>query len=140
MTQMSKPKPSRALVVLSGNLKALAEKNEWTQAQLGEKAGIGQKQAGRILNREIEPKLDTLSKIATQLHIPEPVLLCKDMKPESIAVKPGIRAALSTLIDDLIRIEEEGRLTDQTLSTLKAMLDLATPTAAHPPRAKKAAQ
>ena len=141
---MSKPirkTPSRALVVLSDNLRALAEKNEWTQAQLGERTGIGQKNAGRILNREVEPKLDTLSEIAETLRVPEPVLLCPDMKPESIALKPGIRAALITLIDDLIRIDDEGRLTDQTLSTLSAMLSLAAPAVVgQPSRVKKAAQ
>lgn len=141
MTQMSKPKPSHALVVLSDNLKALKEKNEWTQDQLGTATGLGQKQAGRILNREIEPKLDTLSKIAGKLHVTEPVLLCPDMRPESISIKPGIKAALSAFIDDLIRIDGEGRLTDQTLNTLRSMLALAAPTAAaQSTRVKKAAQ
>lgn len=144
---MSKPirkTPSRALVVLSDNLKALATEKEWTQAQLGEKTGIGQRQAGRILNRDVEPKLDTLSEIAQTLRIAEPLLLCPGMHPESIAIKPGIRAELAALIDDLIRLDNEGRLTDQTLATLGSMLALAAPAISAAPartaRVKKAAQ
>lgn len=141
--EMSKPirkTPSRALVVLSDNLRALAEKNDWTQAQLGDKTGIGQRQAGRILNRDIEPKLDTLSEIAATLRVAEPLLLCEGMRPESVAVKPGIRGPLMVLIDDLIRLDNEGKLTDQTLNTLAAMLALAAPNASHIPHSKKAAQ
>lgn len=140
---MSKPirkTPSRALVVLSDNLKSLAEKNEWTQAQLGEKTGIGQRQAGRILNREIEPKLDTLSDIASSLRVAEPLLLCEGMRPESVSIKPGIRAPLVALIDDLIRLDNEGNLTDQTLNTLVSMLAIAAPATPNTVRAKKAAQ
>lgn len=130
---MSKPirkTPSRALVVLSDNLKTLAQKNEWTQAELGKQTGIGQRQAGRLLNRDIEPKLDTLSEIAAHLRVAEPLLLCVDMRAERLAVNPAIRAPLAALIDDLIRMDNEGKLTDQTLATLSAIIAIAVPPAA----------
>jgi transcriptional regulator with XRE-family HTH domain len=140
---MSKPirkTPSHALVVLSDNLRALAEKNDWTQAQLGDKTGIGQRQAGRILNRDIEPKLDTLSEIAATLRVAEPLLLCEGMRAESITVKPGIRAPLAALIDDLIRLDNEGKLSNQTLATLASVLALTAPVSGHSLRTKNAAQ
>ncbi|WP_211629192.1 helix-turn-helix domain-containing protein [Paraburkholderia nemoris] len=141
---MSKPirkTPSRALVVLSDNLRALAEKNEWTQERLGKETGIGQRQAGRIVNRDIEPKLDTLSEIAEKLRVAEPLLLCPGMTPDQLAIKPRIKGPLAALIERLIDLENEGKLTDQTIAILTSMLAIAMPDA--PPRIpeeKKAAQ
>jgi transcriptional regulator with XRE-family HTH domain len=141
---MSKPirkTPSRALVVLSDNLRSLAEKNEWTQERLGKETGIGQRQAGRIINRDIEPKLDTLSSIAEKLRVAEPLLLCPGMQPDQLAVNPRIRAPLASLIDELFRMENEGKLSDQILNTLAGILALTAPVApAHIPQNKKAAQ
>jgi transcriptional regulator with XRE-family HTH domain len=140
MSKLIRKTPSRALVVLRDNLKGLAEKNEWTQARLGEKTGIGQRQAGRILNLEVEPTLATLSNIADHLRVQEPLLLCPDMKTDHLAVKPGIRKELRALIDDLIRLDNEGKLSDQTLAFLSSSLAIAVPGKPAPARPKKAAQ
>lgn len=127
---MSKPirkTPSRALIALSDNLRVLCEQNEWTQAKLGEHAGLVQRQAGRILNRETEPTLETLSDIADHLKISEPLLICPGMSVDSLTLKPGIRKELRLLIDALIRLDNEGRLTDQVLTFLTAGLEMSTP-------------
>lgn len=127
-TNMSKPirkTPSAALVVLSDNLKALATEKEWTQAQLGEWTGIGQRQAGRILNLETEPTLATLSDIAEKLRMPEPLLLCPDMKADSLLVKSTISEPLRHLINELIQLDNDGALTAQTLAFLTTGLEMA---------------
>jgi transcriptional regulator with XRE-family HTH domain len=124
---MSKPirkTPSRALSVVSDNLRAIAEKNEWSQATLGERTGIGQRQAGRVLNQETEITLATLSDIADHLRVQEPLLLCPGMNPDVLLMQKGLRAELRHLIDALIRLDAEGNLTEQTLAFLTAGLEM----------------
>lgn len=125
-TQIRKT-PSQALVRLSENLQSIKEKNEWTQAQLGEWTGIGQKNAGRILNQEVEPTLATLSQIAERLKKPEPLLLCPGMNADELVAKSTIRAPLRDLITALVTLDNEGNLTDQVLKTIHDVLAIAVP-------------
>jgi transcriptional regulator with XRE-family HTH domain len=141
---MAKPirkTPSRALSVLSDNLKALANKNQWTQAELGKETGIGQKQASRILNKETEPRLHTLSEIAEALHKDEALLLCPEMKADHLFAKSMVREELHTLILELIRLDAEHKLTDQTIDFLRAAIGVATQgKPSSPANVKKTAQ
>lgn len=126
---MSKPirkSPSRALAIVSDNLRTLLDRNKWSQATLGERTGIGQRQAGRLLNKETEITLATLSDISDNLKIVEPLLLCPGMNADGLLYKFGIRAELRHLIDELIRLDREGSLTDQTLAFLTAGLEMAS--------------
>lgn len=127
---MSKPiknTPSRALVVLRDNLADLAEKNEWTsQARIGQEIGIDQRNVGRILNMEVEPRLDTLSEIASKLRVAEAVLLCPGMDVAKATINPSIRDDIAALFVELIRLEKTGMLTEQTVRLLRDALALAT--------------
>lgn len=118
---MSKPirtTPSRALDALRGNLKSLAEKNQWTQGKLGEKIGVAQRQAGRILNGEHEPTLATLSDIASKLGISEPMLLVPHNEVDQLLSNPAISAPLRALIEELVRLDKDGTLTEPVVKHL----------------------
>lgn len=127
---MSKPiknTPSRALVVLRDNLSELAEKNEWTsQARIGQEIGLDQRNTGRILNMEVEPRLDTLSQIASKLRVAEAVLLCPGMDVAKATINPSIREDIAALFGELIRLEKTGVLTEQTVRLLRDALAIAT--------------
>ena len=131
MAKPIKNTPSRALVVLRDNLKSLAEKNEWTsQARIGQEVGLDQRNAGRILNMEVEPTLSTLSQIAGKLRIAEPVLLCPGMDVRQAMVNPSIRRDILSLINELIRLENSGLLTEQAVKLLQDALAISTGSAA----------
>ena len=131
MAKPIKNTPSRALVVLRDNLKSLAEKNEWTsQARIGQEVGLDQRNAGRILNMEVEPTLSTLSQIAGKLRIAEPVLLCPGMDVRQAMVNPSIRRDILGLINELIRLENSGLLTEQAVKLLQDALAISTGSAA----------
>lgn len=124
---MSKPlrnTPSAALVVLSDNLSALAQQNEWTQQQLGNAIGIGQRQAARIMARESEITLASLSVISEKLRIPVPLLLCPGMDGSRLQANPGMREEILSLIEQLIALEKEGKLTKQALTFISHSLSL----------------
>ena len=127
---MSKPiknTPSRALAILRDNLAALAEKKGWTsQAQIGREIGLDQRNVGRILNMEVEPTLGTLSQIASRLRVAEPVLLCPGMDASQATVNPSIRPDILALINELIRLEKSGSLTEQAVRLLRDALAIAT--------------
>ena len=127
MTTQIRPTPSRALSVLSENLKTLVDKNQWTQAQLGAHIGLSQKNVGRILNRENEPTLATLSGIAEKLKKQEALLLCPGMSPDALLVKSTISAPLRDLIEKLVALDSAGDLSQQVLKTLDDVLAIAAP-------------
>lgn len=127
MTKPLKTSPSRALITLRTNLVALAEQKGWTsQARLGKEIGIDQRNVGRILNMEVEPRLDTLSQIAGKLRIAEPVLLCADMDARQATINPSIRQDILALIDELIRLDKAGLLTEQAVRFLRDSLAIST--------------
>lgn len=126
MTKPIKATPSRALEILSANLVALAEKEGLTQVGMGVRTGIGQRQAGRIMNKETEPRLDTLSQIAEKLRVPEPVLLCPEMDVRQIPIAAAVRDDVHQLVTLLLELEKSGKLSEQTVTYLKSSVQLAT--------------
>jgi transcriptional regulator with XRE-family HTH domain len=127
MTKPLKTSPSRALTILRANLASLAEEKGWTsQAQIGKEIGIDQRNVGRILNMEVEPRLDTLSQIAEKLRVAEPVLLCEGMDARQATINPSIRQDILILINELIRLEKAGVLTEQAVRFLQDSLAIAT--------------
>ena len=127
MTTQIRKTPSRALAVLSENLQTIVDKNQWTQAQLGQHIGMSQKNVGRILNRENEPTLATLSGIADRLKKQEALLLCPGMSADALLIKSTISEPLRDLITALVTLDSQGNLTDQVLTTLNDILAIAVP-------------
>jgi transcriptional regulator with XRE-family HTH domain len=120
MSKIERNIPSRALVALSANLLSIAKKKQWdTQDAIGAAIGIGQKAAGRILNKENEPRLDTLCQIADKLNINEAALLLPDMGAVEDLSNVRVSEDLRPLIDALIRLDNDGMLTEQVIAFLK---------------------
>lgn len=125
MTTQIRATPSRALAVLSENLQSLVDKNQWTQAQLGAHIGLSQKNVGRILNRENEPTLATLSGIADKLKKPDALLLCPGMSADVLLIKSTISEPLRALIDQLVALDSAGNLSNEALGTLNSVVTMA---------------
>lgn len=92
---------------------------------MGKQAGIPQKQVSRILSKEHEATLSTLSRIAEKLRISEPILLCPGMDARHVPSYSAIREDIQWLIDELIRLEKTGALSEQAVAYLKASIALA---------------
>jgi transcriptional regulator with XRE-family HTH domain len=126
MAKPLKNSPSKALMIVSDNIKLLKEKHGWAQADLGRMTGLQQKQISRLLNRENEITLGTLSQIAEGLRIPEPVLLCPGMDARYVPTYSSIRDDIRSLIDALVHLEKDGKLTEGAVAFIRASVALAT--------------
>lgn len=129
MSKIERNIPSRALVALSANLKTIAQERQWdTQARIGKEIGLDQKAAGRILNAENEPRLDTLTQIADKINVSEAALLLPNMGLDQYLSNQSISDPLRALIEQLIALDKAGDLTAQVLSFLQMGIDMAVHT------------
>jgi transcriptional regulator with XRE-family HTH domain len=129
MSKTQRNTPSRALLALSGNLKAIALEKRWdTQEEVGKAIGLPQKSVSRIFNALHEPQLDTLCQIADKLNLRESVLLLPNLGAGNELSDKRISEHLRPLIEQLVRLDNEGRLTDHILTFIKMGIDMATHT------------
>jgi transcriptional regulator with XRE-family HTH domain len=130
MSKIDRTTPSRALIALSANLKTIAhEKGLETQEQIGREIGLNQKAVSRILNKEHEPQLDTLCQIADKLNLRESALLLPNLGAGKHLSNQSISDHLRPLIEQLIRLDNDGMLAEQVMIFLKMGIDMATHTA-----------
>lgn len=139
MSKTQRNTPSRALLALSENLKAIAREKQWvTQDEVGRAIGLPQKSVSRIFNNLHEPQLDTLCQIADKLNLRESVLLLPNLGAESELSDKRISERLRPLIEQLIRLDNDGMLTQQVLVFLKTGVDMALHTAPQQDKSVKA--
>lgn len=138
MSKTQRNTPSRALLALSENLKTIAREKRWdTQDEVGRAIGLPQKSVSRIFNKLHEPQLDTLCQIADKLNLRESVLLLPNLGAESEWSDKRISDRLRPLIEQLVMLDNEGRLADHILEFIKAGIDGATHTVSQQDRSTK---
>lgn len=129
MSKLDRNTPSRALVALSANLKAIAHEKRWeTQDEIGKAIGLPQKSVSRIFNKLHEPQLDTLCHIADKLNLRESALLLPNLGAGEDLSNQSISDHLRPLIEQLIRLDNDGMLTEQVITFVKMGIDMATHT------------
>ncbi|MGH8073682.1 MAG: helix-turn-helix domain-containing protein [Lysobacter sp.] len=95
-------------LALAGNLKRLMDHHELSQAQLSKKAGVGQSTLSNLLDSssplEINPRADTIERLADYFGIPSWQLLIPDLPLQLL-----MNQRLSKLIENYRDAPENGR-------------------------------
>ncbi len=93
-------------------IKQLRKEKKITQSELGKRMGISQQQIAQYENGKLNPKLETLHRIADALQIPHSVLY-NDISPKEKGelVKRDIMDIINTLNLEIVDIEDKSNIT-----------------------------
>ena len=99
-------------------IKQLRKERNITQSELGKRMGISQQQIAQYENGRLNPKLETLHRIADALQIPHSMLY-NDISPKEKGelVKRDIMDIINTLNLEIVDIEDKSNITEVIAET-----------------------
>ena len=99
-------------------IKQLRKERNITQSELGKRMGISQQQIVQYENGRLNPKLETLHRIADALQIPHSMLY-NDISPKEKGelVKRDIMDIINTLNLEIVDIEDKSNITEVIAET-----------------------
>lgn len=120
------------LEAISRNVEALRKARDWSQEDLGRKAGLSQKVISNLENaveRDIHPTLNTIMAVADALDVSLYLLMTsmKDQQIEAVKSANGSRA-ISRLVDTYMSLSPGGRQTVDRILDLESRANQASST------------
>jgi transcriptional regulator with XRE-family HTH domain len=98
------PKRLSVRTAIATNVKALMQKRDWTQVELGKKAGVSQRHVSNVLNQKTDCTSEILNALAGAFDLPGWLLSIQNLPVELLDSK-----AIPQLVRHYIDAGSEGR-------------------------------